>query len=79
MAISRFGVHIKLCSGNVFFFLIFLFEPEKFEIANFRDKSDGIPRAPEKAETVRVMWLSALEEAPEEVVSKRKVEVSLLM
>jgi hypothetical protein len=54
-------------------------------------KSDGITLAPGKAETVRVTWLSALEEAPEavvitvvdcdtgEVVSKRKVEVSLLM
>jgi len=37
MAIRRFGSHINLCGGNVFFFLIFLFKPEKFEISNFRD------------------------------------------
>lgn len=50
-----------------------------------------ITLAPGKEEKVRVTWLSALEEVPEEVVitvvdcdtgevvSKRKVEVSLLM
>jgi hypothetical protein len=66
-------------------------ESRRVYVAVNNKKSDGITLAPGKEEKVRVTWLSALEEAPEEVaitvvdcdtgavVSKRKVEVSLLM
>jgi len=56
-----------------------------------KKKSDMIILAPGKSETVRLSWLSAMEEPPEEVeikvvdydsgevVSKKRVKVSLLV